>query len=35
MRAYWNGGPIWVRPRKPEQTEMEYQMRNWYHFVWL
>ena len=35
MRAYWNGGPIWVRERKPEQTEMEYQMRNWYHFVWL
>ncbi len=34
-RAYWNGGPIWVRERKPEQTEMEYQMRNWYHFVWL
>lgn len=35
MRAYWNGGPIWIRRRKPEQTEMEYQMRNWYHFVWL
>ena len=35
MRAYWNNGPIWVRDRKPGQTEMEYQMRNWYHFVWL
>jgi myo-inositol 2-dehydrogenase / D-chiro-inositol 1-dehydrogenase len=35
MRAYWNGGPIWVRERKPEYTEMEYQTRNWYHFVWL
>jgi myo-inositol 2-dehydrogenase / D-chiro-inositol 1-dehydrogenase len=35
MRAYWNGGAIWVRERKPEMTEMEYQMRNWYHFVWL
>jgi len=35
LRAYWNGGPIWVRMRKPEQSEMEYQMRNWYHFVWL
>ena len=22
-------------PRKPEQTEMEYQMRNWYYFLWL
>jgi myo-inositol 2-dehydrogenase/D-chiro-inositol 1-dehydrogenase len=35
FRAYWNGGPIWIRPRQPGQTEMEYQMRNWYHFVWL
>ncbi len=34
-RAYWNDGGVWVRPRKPEQTEMEYQMRNWYYFVWL
>ena len=34
-RAYWNGGPIWVRPRKKNQTEMEYQVHNWYHFVWL
>ena len=24
-----------ARPRKPEQTEMEYQMRNWYYFNWL
>ena len=35
LRAYWNQGPIWVRNRQPGQTEMEYQMRNWYHFVWL
>jgi myo-inositol 2-dehydrogenase / D-chiro-inositol 1-dehydrogenase len=35
FRAYWNCGPIWVRSRHPGQTEMEYQMRNWYHFVWL
>lgn len=34
-RAYWNGGGVWVRPRKDEQTEMEYQMRNWYYFNWL
>ncbi len=34
-RVYWNGGGVWVRGRKPEQTEMEYQMRNWYYFVWL
>ena len=26
---------IWIPRRKAGQTEMEYQMRNWYHFVWL
>ncbi|MEL7335199.1 MAG: gfo/Idh/MocA family oxidoreductase, partial [Planctomycetota bacterium] len=34
-RAYWNGGGVWVRPRKPDQTELEYQLRNWYYFNWL
>lgn len=34
-RAYWNGGGVWVRPRKEGQTEMEYQLRNWYYFNWL
>jgi myo-inositol 2-dehydrogenase/D-chiro-inositol 1-dehydrogenase len=34
-RVYWNDHGLWVRPRKPEQTEMEYQMRNWYYFTWL
>ena len=34
-RAYCNNAGVWVRPRKPQQTEMEYQMRNWYYFVWL
>jgi predicted dehydrogenase len=34
-QAYWNGGGVWVRPRKEGQTEMEYQMRNWYYFNWL
>lgn len=35
MRCYWNAGGVWVKPRQPGQTEMEYQMRNWYYFVWL
>jgi predicted dehydrogenase len=26
---------VWVRPRKEGQSEMEYQMRNWYYFNWL
>lgn len=34
-QAYWNGGGVWVRPRQDDQTEMEYQMRNWYYFNWL
>ncbi len=34
-QVYWNGGGVWNRPRKPEYSEMEYQMRNWYYFNWL
>lgn len=34
-RVYWNGGGVWVRPRHAEQTELEYQLRNWYYFNWL
>ncbi|MGI9455765.1 MAG: Gfo/Idh/MocA family protein [Aeoliella sp.] len=34
-RVYWNGGGVWTKPRTPEQSEMEYQMRNWYYFNWL
>jgi predicted dehydrogenase len=33
--AYGNGPGVWVRPRQPGQTEMQYQMRNWYYFMWL
>jgi myo-inositol 2-dehydrogenase/D-chiro-inositol 1-dehydrogenase len=35
LRVYWNDAGVWVNPRKPDQTEMEFQMRNWYYFVWL
>jgi myo-inositol 2-dehydrogenase / D-chiro-inositol 1-dehydrogenase len=35
MRAYWNDGGVWVKERIPGETEMQYQMRNWYYFVWL
>ena len=34
-RAYWNGGGVWTRPRRDDQSEMAYQMRNWYYFNWL
>ncbi len=42
MRAYWNGNTPWVHPRAELEnqygrklTELEYQLRNWYYFVWL
>ncbi len=35
LRVYWNGGGVWTRPRQANQTELEYQMRNWYYFNWL
>jgi len=42
MRCYWNGTTPWVHPRAELEkqygrklTEMEYQMRNWYYFVWI
>ena len=28
-------GPIWVKPRLPDWTDMHWQMRNWYYFTWL
>ncbi|MDF1837717.1 MAG: Gfo/Idh/MocA family oxidoreductase [Planctomycetota bacterium] len=35
LRCYWNSGGVWVRPREAGQSEMTYQMRNWYYFNWL
>jgi len=35
-RAYWNNSSdIWFRGRGGNDSEMQYQMKNWYHFVWL
>ncbi len=28
-------GPIWVKPRKDDWTDMHWQMHNWYYFTWL
>jgi predicted dehydrogenase len=33
--VYFNVGAPRIHPRKPGQTEMEYQMRNWRYFTWL
>ena len=35
MRIYFNSSGVWVMPRKPGQTEMQHQVRNWYYFNWL
>ena len=34
-QVYWNDGGVWVKKRKSSQSELEYQMRNWYYFTWL
>ncbi|WP_190809193.1 Gfo/Idh/MocA family protein [Flagellimonas sp. S3867] len=34
-QVYWNSGGVWVRERQKGQSELEYQMRNWYYFNWL
>lgn len=33
--CYWNGGVIWTIDRKPEMSDLEWQMRNWGYFTWL
>jgi predicted dehydrogenase len=34
-QVYWNGSGIWYRDRRPDMTEMQFQVLNWYHFNWL
>jgi myo-inositol 2-dehydrogenase/D-chiro-inositol 1-dehydrogenase len=34
-QVYWVGNSPWMKERQANQTEMEYQMRNWYYFNWL
>lgn len=34
-QAWWNSEGVWMNPRQPGQTEMEYQLRNWYYFNWI
>jgi myo-inositol 2-dehydrogenase / D-chiro-inositol 1-dehydrogenase len=34
-RAYWNAAGVWTRPRRKDQSELEYQLNNWYYFNWL
>jgi len=34
-RGYYNVQGIWCRNRNPGEAELNFQVRNWYHFVWL
>jgi len=33
--CYWSQGGLWMKPRKPEWSDMEWQIRNWLYFTWL
>ncbi|HVX11976.1 MAG TPA: Gfo/Idh/MocA family oxidoreductase [Pirellulales bacterium] len=35
MQVNYNTGGLWVKPRKPEWSDMEWQIRNWLYFTWL
>jgi predicted dehydrogenase len=34
-RIYFNTGYLWEYPRKEGESDMEWQIRNWYYFDWL
>ena len=34
-QCYWNQEGLWVKPRQPGWSDMEWQCRNWLYFTWL
>jgi len=34
-QCYWNMGQLWVSERQPNQSDIEWQLRNWLYFTWL
>ena len=37
-RVAWNSGgpnPIWFNARQLNEPDTSYQLRNWYHYLWL
>jgi predicted dehydrogenase len=34
-RCAWNGSGIWFHDRAQNVSDAEYQLNNWYHFLWL
>ena len=35
LRAYWCGGLPFAHDRKPEWSDLEYRIRNWYGYCWV
>ncbi|HEO70881.1 MAG TPA: Gfo/Idh/MocA family oxidoreductase, partial [Candidatus Hydrogenedentes bacterium] len=35
LRAYWCGGLPFAHDRKPEWSDLEYRIRNWYAYCWV
>jgi predicted dehydrogenase len=33
--VYWNQGGLWMNKRRPEWSDVEWQLRNWLYFDWL
>jgi predicted dehydrogenase len=34
-QVFWNQGGLWHKPRQPEWSDAEWQIRNWLYFTWL
>jgi len=34
-QVYWNQGGLWMKPRQPQWSDVEWQIRNWLYFTWL
>lgn len=35
LRCSWNNQGIWFNPRQAGDSDLVYQIKNWYHFLWL
>lgn len=33
-QVYWNQGGLWSNARKPDWSDMEFQLRNWLYYAW-
>ena len=35
LRCYWNQGILWKVDRTEKMSDLEWQLRNWYNFLWI